>query len=301
MFQNTLKTPIVCAGVGVHSGERVRLVMKPAPAGAGLVFIRSDITDRPNAIAAHVENVSSTKFATTLTNQAGVSVTTVEHLLAACAGLGLDNAVFEIDGAEPPVLDGASKQFCELILKAGLTELAAPRRFIRVLKPVTVEMGAKRASISPSDSDWLTVRASIDYQCKRIGRQSAAFELTPGVFLRDIAFARTFALFSDVEALCAMGLARGGSLDNTVVVDEDRVLNPEGLRAGDEFVRHKILDVIGDLMLAGAPIAGVYEAEQPGHSVNAALVAALMADPAAWRWAAAAQPEFNDVERAAAG
>ena len=283
-YQQTINCPVVCAGVGVHSGERARLVMKPAAAGTGIRFRRSDVRDRDNEVCARGDHVTEVQLGTTLCNEAGVSVATVEHLLAACAGVGVDNLLIEIDGPEVPIMDGSSAVYCELMLSAGLRRQGALRQRIRILETVEVGDGVKQARLSPSDDDYLSIHAKIEFESRAIGTQQMSLRLLPGMFARDIAFARTFGFAQDVEKLQAMGLARGGSLENAVVLDGDEIMNPEGLRASDEFIRHKILDAVGDLMLAGAPIAGVYEARQPGHALNNALVRALLARPDAWCW-----------------
>ena len=294
-FQQTIACPVVCAGIGVHSGERAKLVIKPAASGSGIRFRRTDIVDRDNEIEARGDFVSEVQLGTTLKNAAGVTVATVEHLLAACAGMGIDNLLIEIDGPEVPIMDGSSAVYCELMLNAGLRQQGALRRRIRVLETVRVTDGIKTASLSPSADDYLSIHAKIEFESRAIGTQQMSLRLLPGMFARDIAFARTFGFAKDVEKLQAMGLARGGSLDNAVVLDGDNIVNPEGLRTDDEFIRHKILDAVGDLMLAGAPIAGVYEARQPGHALNNKLVRALLERPTAWCW------ETSDaaVERAA--
>lgn len=284
-YQHTVSTEAICAGVGVHSGERARMVLKPAPAGSGIRFRRVDIRDgRDPWVAARGEDVSDVRLGTTLCNASGVSVAVVEHLLAACAGMGIDNLVVEIDAGEVPILDGSAAIFCELLQSAGPKRQAAPRRRIRILETVEVVDGVKWARLSPVAGGELTLRARIDFESRAIGVQEMAIRLTPGLFARDVAFARTFGFARDVEALKAIGLARGGSLDNAVVVEGDTIVNPEGLRAEDEFIRHKLLDAIGDLMLAGGPIAGAYDANQPGHALNNALVRRLMARPDAWCW-----------------
>ncbi|MEE2877824.1 MAG: UDP-3-O-acyl-N-acetylglucosamine deacetylase [Pseudomonadota bacterium] len=282
--QQTVNCPVVCAGVGVHSGVRARMVMKPAPVGSGIQFRRTDITDRDNLVMARGDHVSEVQLGTTLRNADGVTVATVEHLLAACAGIGVDNLLIEIDGPEVPIMDGSSAVYCELLLASGLRRQGAMRRRIRVLEEVEVRDGVKVARLKPSADDYLSIHAKIEFESRAIGTQQMSLRLLPGMFARDIAFARTFGFAHEVEYLKSRGLARGGSLDNAVVLDGDEVVNPEGLRTNDEFVRHKILDAVGDLMLAGAPIAGVYEARQPGHALNNKLVRALLETPTAWCW-----------------
>ncbi|WP_300376160.1 UDP-3-O-acyl-N-acetylglucosamine deacetylase [Henriciella sp.] len=282
--QQTINCPAVCAGVGVHTGARARMVLKPAPAGTGICFRRTDISDRDNIVHARGDHVSEVQLGTTLRNEAGVTVATVEHMLAACAGVGVDNLMIEIDGPEVPIMDGSSAVYCELMLSAGLRRQGALRRRIRILEDIEIRDGVKHARLSPSADDYLSIHAKIEFESKAIGTQQMSVRLLPGMFARDIAFARTFGFAHEVEQLKAMGLARGGSLENAVVLDGDSIVNPEGLRINDEFVRHKILDAVGDLMLAGAPIAGVYEARQPGHALNNKLVRALLDNPSAWCW-----------------
>jgi UDP-3-O-[3-hydroxymyristoyl] N-acetylglucosamine deacetylase len=284
-MQQTIERPAMCAGIGVHSGEKARLVLKPAPAGTGVVFRRTDLGVANAEILAHADNVSDTQLGTTITNDAGVSVAVVEHLMAAVCGLGIDNMIIEIDGPEVPIMDGSSAVYCELLLQAGLKAQGAPRRRIRILETVEIVDGPKRATLSPSDDTHLTLRTRIEYDNSVIGVQQMALRLAPGMFARNLAFARTYGFARDVEMLRTMGLARGGSLDNAVVIDDDEaIMNPEGLRTEDEFVRHKMLDAVGDLMLAGAPIAGAYDAVQPGHALNNKLVRKLLETPSAWCW-----------------
>ncbi|MEH6808042.1 MAG: UDP-3-O-acyl-N-acetylglucosamine deacetylase [Hyphomonas oceanitis] len=297
-MQQTIERPAVCAGIGVHSGEKARLVLKPAPVGTGVVFRRTDLDASDITIHAHADAVSDTRLGTTMTNEAGVSVAVVEHLMAALAGMGIDNLIIDIDGPEVPIMDGSSAVFCELLLQAGLKKQSAPRRRIRILETVEIIDGPKRATLSPADDAVLTLRARIEYDDSVIGIQQMALRLAPGMFARDLAFARTYGFARDVEMLRANGLARGGSLDNAVVLDDGAVMNPEGLRAEDEFVRHKMLDAVGDLMLAGAPIAGSYDAVQPGHALNNALVRKLLATPSAWCWETDADIEAEMPVRA---
>ena len=274
----------MCAGIGVHKGIKARMIFTPAAPGSGIRFIRTDITDREAIIAARGDAASDLALGTTLTNADGVSVAVVEHLLAACAGLGIDNLDIAIDGPEVPIMDGSANLYCQLLMGAGLKQQPVPRRRIRILDTLSVHDGPRRASLSPTADTYLTLRARIEFDDAVIGVQQIALCLKPGVFARDLAYARTFGFAADVEKLRKMGLARGGSLENAVVVDGTGVLNPEGLRGGDEFVRHKVLDAVGDLMLAGGPIAGKYEAVRPGHALNNALVRKLLATPEAWCW-----------------
>jgi UDP-3-O-[3-hydroxymyristoyl] N-acetylglucosamine deacetylase len=297
--QTTISRKVSCAGIGVHSGARARLTLLPALAHTGIRFVRVDVAPGTGEISAHAEAVSDTQLGTTLSNEHGVSVAVVEHLLAAVAGMGIDNLRIEIDGPEVPIMDGSSSVFYELLMQAGQRALGAARRRIRILEKVEVREGPKRATLSPSDNDVLTLRARIEYDDQHIGVQQMAMRLAPGMFARDLAFARTYGFARDVEMLRSMGLARGGSLENAVVIGEDGVMNPEGLRIEDEFVRHKMLDAVGDLMLAGAPIAGDYDAVQPGHTLNNKLVRKLLATPSAWCWEEAGMQPAREAVRAA--
>lgn len=284
--QNTLAGTASVSGVGVHSGKPATLTVRPAGEGAGVVFVRGDVTDRANEVPALATLVTTTELGTNMTNAAGVSVATVEHFLAACAGLGVDNVIAELDGPELPILDGSSRPFVELLERAGVKEQAAARRVLKILKPVEVRSGAKVARLSPGEG--FTMNVAIDFPTKAIGRQAISFTLAPGAFAREVAWARTFGFAHQAEQLHAMGKGLGASMDNTVVIADDRVLNPGGLQAEDEFVRHKLLDVIGDMFLAGGRIEGLYEAEQPGHALNNQLLRAVFADAAAFAWMQAA-------------
>ncbi|MEM1086988.1 MAG: UDP-3-O-acyl-N-acetylglucosamine deacetylase [Pseudomonadota bacterium] len=282
-YQSTLEHAVICAGIGVHSGARARMVIKPAEVGSGIRFLRTDMAGTA-PIAARGDSVTDLQLGTTLAGDDGATVATVEHFMAACAGLGIDNLLVEIDGPEVPIMDGSSAVFCELMLGAGIKVQSALRRRIRVLETVEVRDGVKWASLSPTSDNILTLSAKIEFETQAIGTQQMSMRLAPGLFARDIAFARTFGFSRDVETLKKMGLARGGSLDNAIVIDGDSIVNPEGLRSDDEFIRHKLLDVVGDLYLAGAQIAGSYQAYQPGHAMNNKLVRALMDRPEAWCW-----------------
>ncbi len=279
-----------CTGVGVHSGVVATLTLHPAPAHTGVVFRRVDLLngdagDQTADIArvslpARYDLVTDTRLGTSLCNEHGVAIATVEHLMAAIVGCGLDNAIVDVDGPEMPIMDGSSTEFVRLIEAAGVRELSAARKSIRVLKPVSVEIGDASAAITPDNS--FSIDATIMFEDPAIGRQSKQFHWTDGAFKAQLADARTFGFLSDVETLKSMGLARGGSLDNTVVIDDGRILNEAGLRYDDEFVRHKMLDMIGDLALAGAPLIGRISAYKPGHGVNNALLRRLFSDAANW-------------------
>lgn len=289
MHRTTLSAPAVCAGIGLHTGARVRMVMKPASVGSGIVFERSDLDVADARVPARREFVRSTDLGTTLVNEAGASAATVEHLMAAFAGLGVDDVIVELDGPEVPAMDGSSAPFVDLMLQVSLTQSPAPRRAIQVLKTVEVEDGARSAIFLPSVKPAIDV--TIDFDDPTIGRQHFAFEVNRDAFSDLVAPARTFGFRRDLNMLLKNGLARGGSLDNAIVIDEGKVANPEGLRFADEFVRHKALDALGDLYLAGAPILGLYRATRPGHGLNAKAVEALLADETAWRWANMADAE----------
>ena len=277
--QRTLKAAIGCAGVGLHGGEKVAMRLVPAPADSGIVLRRIDLGGAE--IAARHTNIVSSTMCTTLGDGNGVGVATVEHLMAALAGLGVDNAVIELDGPEVPIMDGSAAPFVFLIECAGIVEQAAPRRVIEVLKPVVVSEGARAIRLMPAAAFSLTF--AIAYEHPVIGRQSCAIALVDGAFKREIARARTYGFLSDVDRLRGMGLVLGGSLDNAVVLDDDGVINDEGLRYADELVRYKALDCIGDLYLAGAPLMAHVEATASGHGLNARLLEALFADETAWR------------------
>jgi UDP-3-O-[3-hydroxymyristoyl] N-acetylglucosamine deacetylase len=280
--QTTIAGEASVSGVGVHSGKPARLTIRPAGEGTGVVFVRADIADRDADIPALATRVTTTELGTNMTNDAGVSVATVEHFLAACAGLGVDNVRAELDGPELPILDGSSRPFVALLERAGLAHQARPKRVLKMLKPVEVRQGVKFARLSPG-ADF-TMRIAIDFPTKAIGRQAISFTMAPGAFAREIAWARTFGFAHQAEQLYAMGKGLGASIDNTVVIDNDVVINPGGLQAQDEFVRHKLLDVIGDLFLAGGTVEGLYEAEQPGHALNNQLLRAVFADTSSFTW-----------------
>lgn len=275
----------MCAGIGVHSGAHVRMALTPAPVDTGIVFVRSDVRGVDNAIRAHADSVSDTRNCTAIRNPSGVELATVEHLLSACAGLGIDNMIVEVDGPELPILDGSSAPFVQVLLNAGLRQQHAQQRVIRILEPIEVRMGAKSAALLPSEGhDGLDLDVTIRFADPAIGVQRRRVHVTPETFLNEIADARTFGFLADAEVMRAAGLGLGASMANTLVVDSGRVVNPEGLRFDDEFVRHKMLDAVGDLAMAGAPICGRFVADQPGHALNARLVRALLDTPEAWRW-----------------
>jgi UDP-3-O-[3-hydroxymyristoyl] N-acetylglucosamine deacetylase len=280
--QTTLRDQAVLNGIGVHSGLPVTLSLHPAEANTGLRFIRSGLGGgRDREVRAEIGAVTATEFATVLGDASGPLVSTAEHVLAALRGLGVDNAVVEIDSPEAPILDGSAAPFVEAIDQVGIEILDAPRRFIRVLKPIRVALQGAYGEIRPYARGF-RVDAEIDFDHPAIGRQSFALDVRPDTFRREIARARTFGFMRDVSKLWSSGYALGASLENTLVLAENRVLNPEGLRFRDEFVRHKMLDAIGDLALAGAPLLGVYRTVHGGHKLNYAVLSTLMADTSAW-------------------
>ncbi len=279
-FQHTLRAPALFAGVGVHTGAYTRVNVRPAPADAGIVFVRLDVLDRDNRVPAAAEAVCRTQLGTVIGNAAGVTVSTIEHLMAAFVMLGIDNAVVELDGPEMPIMDGSSEPFVRILDRAGRRSQEAARRYIEILKPVEVIDGEKRAALKPAAR--FEVAFEIRFPSAAIGRQVVDMAMDGPAFRRELADCRTFGFLHEVEALRAAGLARGGSMDNAVVVEGDRILNPEGLRRPDEFVRHKALDAIGDLYVLGAPVIGRFEGELAGHAINNLLVRALLARPDAW-------------------
>jgi len=280
-FQHTVRAPAVFAGVGVHTGAYTRVSVRGAAADSGIVFVRTDITDLDNCVPASAEAVCKTQLGTVITNAAGVTVATIEHLMAAMVMMGIDNAVVELDGPEMPIMDGSSLPFVQILERAGKRMLDTPRRFIEILDTVEVVDGDKRAALKPAMR--FEVAFEISFPTVVIGRQYVDLAMDEHAFRRELADCRTFGFLHEVEALRAIGLARGGTMDNCVVIEGDRVLNPEGLRRPDEFVRHKALDAIGDLYVLGAPIIGRFEGELAGHSINNQLVRALLARPDAWR------------------
>jgi UDP-3-O-[3-hydroxymyristoyl] N-acetylglucosamine deacetylase len=286
-FQHTVRSPATFAGVGVHTGAYTRVAVRPAAADTGIAFVRTDVTDRDNRVACAPETVCKTQLGTVIGNEAGVTVATIEHLMAAFVMLGVDNAVVELDGPEMPIMDGSSLPFIRVLDRAGLRMQDAPRRFIEILENVEVVDGDKRAALKPADS--FEVAFEIRFDTPVIGTQAIDMAMDDQAFRDELADCRTFGFLHEVEYLRSLGLARGGSLENVVVIEGDRVLNPEGLRRPDEFVRHKALDAIGDLYVLGAPILGRFEGELAGHAINNLLVRAVAERPDAWRYVTFAQ------------
>lgn len=281
--QTTLRDHTAVFGVGVHSGLSATVTLHPADANSGITFLRTAGDGRPEReIKADVRAVTATEFATVLGDSSGPLCSTAEHLLAALRGLGVDNVLVEIDGAEVPIMDGSAAPFVAAIDQVGIVTQNAPRRCIEVLKPVRVVKGDGIGELRPY-AHGFRVEAEIEFSHKLIGKQSFAIDIEPGSFRRDLSRARTFGFMRDVASLWGAGYALGASFENTLVMTDDRILNPAGLRYPDEFVRHKVLDAVGDLALAGAPLLGVYRTSKGGHRLNHAVLSALMADRTAWR------------------
>ncbi|MFN3278219.1 MAG: UDP-3-O-acyl-N-acetylglucosamine deacetylase [Paracoccus hibiscisoli] len=280
-MQATLNDTVTFQGVGLHSGASARLDIHPAPAGHGIVFRRTDLF--PNVdIPALWDHVTPSRLCTLLDNGQGVTLSTVEHVMAALAGTGIHNALVTIDGPEIPILDGSSAPFVAGILETGIARQAAPLCAIRVLRPVEIREGDAFARLSPADH--LEIDFEIDFADAAIGHQEKRLDMANGAFLRELADSRTFCRAADVDAMRRNGLALGGTYLNAVVVDGGRVLSPGGLRHTDEAVRHKMLDATGDLALAGAPLLARYTGHRAGHAMTNRLLRALFADPEAWTW-----------------
>ena len=280
-MQASVKKPVKFHGVGLHSGAVVNMTVLPAAADRGIWFRRVDITGHDALIAARWDCVVPSKLCTLLRNAAGAEVSTVEHIMAALAGCGIHNALIEIDGPEVPILDGSAAPFVRALLNAGLERQDVPVRAIEILTEVEVRDGAASARLSPADG--LKIDFEIEFDDAAIGHQRKTLSMANGAFVRELSASRTFCRKSDVDAMQANGLALGGTFDNAVVVDGDRILSPGGLREADEPVRHKMLDALGDLALAGGPILGLYTGERAGHAMTNRLLRALFAQPQAWR------------------
>ncbi|MBR0784198.1 UDP-3-O-acyl-N-acetylglucosamine deacetylase [Bradyrhizobium iriomotense] len=280
--QTTLRAQATVVGVGVHSGLPVTLTLGPAPIDAGFIFVRTGLEGSDREVQATADQVIATDLATVLGDRNGPLVSTAEHVLAALRGMGVDNATIELDGPEVPIMDGSAAAFVAAIDQAGIVTQSAQRRFIQVLKPVSAKIGDSFGEIRPY-ANGFRAEVEIDFTNPVIGQQSYALDLNPERFRREVGRARTFGLMCDVARLWSAGYALGASFDNTVVFDEERLLNTEGLRYADECARHKVLDVIGDLALAGLPLLGAYRSVRGGHKLNHAVLTALLADRTAWR------------------
>jgi len=279
--QNQLNSPASFTGRGLHSGAAVRMVVHGAANGHGIWFRRTDVQDRNPLVPALWNAVTPSRLCTVVENADGISVSTIEHLMAALAGCGIHNALIEIDGPEVPILDGSAAPFVAGFLDAGLDRIDAPVRAVRVLKTVEVREGAAMARLEPAD--MLEIDFRISFEDAAIGTQTRHLNLANGAFVRELSDSRTFCRQSDVDSMREAGLALGGTLENAVVFEGDRVLSPGGLRYLDEPVRHKMLDALGDLALAGGPILGRYTGDRAGHALTNRLLRALFADPTAWR------------------
>jgi len=279
--QRTLKNSIRATGVGLHTGKKVLMVLRPAAANTGISFVRTDL-DSHLSVTAHAENVTETTLGTTLSN-GDVKVSTVEHLMSAFAGLGIDNAVVELSAGEVPIMDGSAGPFVFLLQSAGIEEQNAPKRFVRILKGVKVEDGDKWARFDPYDGFKVNFEIEFDHPVFKRRSQVASMEFSTTTFLREVSRARTFGFMRDLEYMRSRNLALGGNLDNAIVLDEYRILNEDGLRYEDEFVKHKILDAIGDLYLLGHSLIGEFSGYKSGHALNNRLLRALIADRSAWR------------------
>jgi UDP-3-O-[3-hydroxymyristoyl] N-acetylglucosamine deacetylase len=286
IMQATVKSKVVFNGAGLHSGAPARLVIHPAPAGHGIVFRRNDLSPAVD-IPARWDHVTPSKLCTLMDNGDGVTLSTVEHVMAALAGTGIHNALVSVDGPEVPILDGSSAPFVKGILRTGIQMQAVELRAIRVLRSVEVREGGAFARLSPADH--LEIDFEIDFTDAAIGHQEKRLDMANGAFLRELADSRTFCRQADVDAMRQNGLALGGTYMNAVVVDGANVLSPGGLRHADEAVRHKMLDAMGDLALAGAPLLARYTGHRAGHAMTNKLLRALFADPTAWTWEACSE------------
>jgi UDP-3-O-[3-hydroxymyristoyl] N-acetylglucosamine deacetylase len=278
--QRNLKTAVRATGVGLHTGQKVTMALRPAPVDSGVVFCRSDLPGNP-AIRAHALNVTNTVMATVI-EENGARVSTVEHLMSAFAGLGIDNAYVDVSAEEVPIMDGSAGTFVFLLQSAGIEEQAAPKRYVRVLKRIEIEQGDKRVSLDPFNGFKVGFTIEFSHPVFEASHSTVEVDFAEVSFVREVSRARTFGFTQEVEALRSKGLGRGGSLDNAVVIDDFRVLNAEGLRMNDEFVMHKALDAVGDLYLLGRPLIGAFHGHKSGHALNNLLVRKLIAEPSAW-------------------
>ena len=281
--QRSIKAVIRATGVGLHSGQKVYMTLRPAPVNTGVVFIRSDLP-QPNSIRAEARRVGDTRLSTCL-EEAGVRVATVEHLMSAISGLGIDNLFVELTSAEVPIMDGSAGPFVFLLQSAGIEEQKAAKKYIRIKKPIQVADGDKWARFEPFNGFKLTYTIAFDHPVFAADNSSVTINFADTSYAQEVSRARTFGFMQDVETLRSMGLAQGGSLDNAIVMDEYRVLNEDGLRYKDEFVRHKILDAVGDLYLLGHPLIGAFHGHKAGHALHNRLLRELMQEQAAWEFA----------------
>ena len=292
-FQHTVAAEVSCVGVALHTGDMVNLTIRPAAANTGIVFVRKDVDASRSMVPATYDAVTQTQLGTTIANKHGVTVSTIEHVMAAIWGAGIDNARIELDGAEVPIMDGSSEPFLFLLECAGRVQQKATRRVIEILREVTVEEGKSKASIAPADGFVLDI--TIGFPHRLVAEQHARYDFTKTTFKQSLARARTFCFARDVEMMRSKGLALGGSLHNAVVLGEDDIMNEGGLRYADEFVRHKALDCVGDYLLAGAQIHGVVTTNRPGHGINNKLMRAVFADPANYRMVGGEEAEVEAI------
>lgn len=289
--QRTLKNVIRATGVGLHTGEKVYLTLRPAPVNTGVIFRRVDL-EVPVEVPARPENVGDTRLSTTLETN-GVKISTVEHLMSAFAGLGIDNVYVDLTAPEVPIMDGSAGPFVFLIQSAGIEEQTAPKRFIRIKKAITIEDGDKWARFDPLEGFKVSFTIDFNHPIFKNSVQVASVDFSTTSFVKEVSRARTFGFMRDLEALREVGLARGGSLDNAIVMDAFHILNDDGLRYEDEFVKHKVLDAIGDLYLLGHPLIGAFSAHKSGHALNNRLLRAMVADQTAWELVS-----FDDTAKA---
>ncbi len=295
IYQTTLRNHISCSGIGLHSGVHTTMTVFPAPADTGILFKRRNVPSTHAYIPARYDAVCETRLGTTIGNRHGTTVATIEHLMAALWGVGIDNAVIELDGPEVPIMDGSSEPFVFMLECAGIVQTATPRRVLRVLKPIEIWEGNSMARVEPHENaeDGCAIDLEIDFAQSIIRHQAAYYDFRDVSFKQSLSRARTFGFEHEVAALRESGLALGGSLDNAIIVGKDRILNEEGLRYDDEFVRHKALDCLGDLYLAGYRIDGKFTFLRPGHAINNALLQALFNDESAYILAEAGRPIAN--------
>ena len=279
-YQHTISTTVKCSGIGVHSGKVVNMVFKPDLPNTGITFVRTDVTNKDNRIKADFKNVHKTNLGTTLVNESGTEIATVEHLMSGIWGADIDNLIVEVDNIEVPILDGSSEPFIFLANCAGIEKQNEYRKFLKINKKITVSNESNTTSCSIEPDNDFSVDFSIEFPNKVIGKQIFSYQSNKSDFKSSISRARTFGLAEEIEHLRNNGLALGGSLNNAIVVDKDKVLNPDGLRFDDEFVRHKILDAIGDLYLCGLPILGKYSGNKSGHDLNNKLLREVFSDKA---------------------
>ncbi|MBV8048343.1 MAG: UDP-3-O-acyl-N-acetylglucosamine deacetylase [Paludibacterium sp.] len=290
MLQRTLKQAISATGVGLHSGERVRLTLKPAEPDTGIIFYRTDLPE-PVAVKAEPLMVNDTRLSSTLVTETGVRVGTIEHLMSAFAGLGIDNLIVEVTAAEMPIMDGSAAPFIYLLQTAGVVEQSKPKRFIRIRAPIEVVDGDKWVRFEPYDGFKITLSIQFDHPAFNLAPQKVLVDFANHSYIEEISRARTFGFMHEVESMRNHGLGLGGNLENAIVIDDAFVLNPDGLRFPDEFVRHKILDAIGDLYIVGHPIIGAFSGHKSGHALNNLLLRKLLATPDAWEFVSFREPE----------